>query len=220
MECKMSQTLSKSFPPNVFCLLLLRAFLDTKDKRFRLILARGNILVWISLHGGARANLSSLVVRVHIEPTLVPINHILGSSHARALRGLRRYCNRQGCSYRQQVESADSQRMLILAGRRSWRNVSLAFWPRYCHTMPPQGSAMGGQVWPQWEAFCCCFPHPQQRGNMRASSVSIFRVSLTKTSNQAAHTVKLLLHLLASVLCSLGNLEMTPLSLPTTWPVC
>lgn len=43
--------------------------------------------------------------------------------------------------------------LLILAARHAGQNVSAVFWPRCCHTMPPQGSVMGGQVWPQWKSL-------------------------------------------------------------------
>lgn len=62
--------------------------------------------------------------------------------------------------------------LLILAAKNAGQNVSAAFWPRRCHTMPPQGNVMGGQVWPQWKSFSCHVSHFHCRGNMFSVCVS------------------------------------------------
>lgn len=54
--------------------------------------------------------------------------------------------------------------LLILAAKHAAQNVSAVFWPLYCHTMPPQGNVMGGQVWPQWKSFSTMFPTSTAEG--------------------------------------------------------
>lgn len=64
--------------------------------------------------------------------------------------------------------------LLILAAKHAGQNVSAVYWPRYCHTMPPQGSVMGGQVWPQWKSFSCHVSHFHSRGNMYVGGCSVW----------------------------------------------
>lgn len=52
--------------------------------------------------------------------------------------------------------------------------------------MPPQGSVMGGRVWPQWEALWCCVPHIHSGGNMRATGASVYGVSLSEGRDRVA----------------------------------
>ena len=64
--------------------------------------------------------------------------------------------------------------MLILAALHAGQNVSPASWPRRCHTMPPQGNVMGGQVWPQWKRLSCHVSHIHCRGNMHVCGCSVW----------------------------------------------
>lgn len=79
--------------------------------------------------------------------------------------------------------------MLILAAVRSWRNVSVG---PLAALLPHDATARQRNGWPSLTTMrgflLLRFPHPQQRGNMRAPSVSIFRFSLTAPGDPASIT--------------------------------
>lgn len=160
-----------------------------------LILAQGNILVWISLHGCARANLCRLVLRAHIHQTRLPINHILGVLSCA-----------KGVSYSTLPATAAMpprltypSRLLISVAtprRRFLAYVdfgSLAL-PVKCFRrllaalLPHDATTRQRNGWPSlttMRGFCCCASHIHSRGNMRAASASVFGVSLSTAHDRA-----------------------------------
>lgn len=82
--------------------------------------------------------------------------------------------------------------LLILAAKHAGQNVSAVFWPLYCHTMPPQGNVMGGQVWPQWKSFSRHVSHFHCRGNMYVCGCSVCACWIRMSS--ALPVIRPLLH--------------------------
>ncbi len=209
-------------------------------------------MVRISLHGRARVNVrrffSGLVLGVHSQQTFVTVKQV-----RLLMKVLSCMCIEDVsevlflvfllispavcCCHSKSIvvtHIKSDQRLgrfddlLILAAKHAAQNVSAVFWPLYCHTMPPQGNVMGGQVWPQWKSFSCHVSHFHCRGNMYGCSVWTCWIRMSKAMpvmrpllhHSSTRQKPPLLHHLASSWRFLSNLAVTPLSFPSTWPIC
>lgn len=190
-------------------------------------------MVRISLHGCARVNvrqfISRLVLGVNCQQTFVLVKLVTFFSwssckwpalccfHSKSIVVTHIKTDRR---------SGRFDDLLILAVMHAGQNVSAVFWPRYCHTMPPQGNIMGGQVWPQWKSFSCHVSHIHCRGNMYVCmGVQCVRVACQKCCLWwglclAIQDKTARLWLLHHLAFPSNNLAVTPLSFPTTWPIC
>lgn len=137
-------------------------------------------MVWISLHGGASADLSRLVLRVHIQPLFVPINHISESAPPPLPPHPPPWAHAEGASHHLGYGRPASHPSMLLASvatreRRFLTHVdsgSLAL-PVKCFRsllaalLPHDATARQRNGWPSLTTMrgflLLPFPHPQER---------------------------------------------------------
>lgn len=181
-------------------------------------------MVRISLHGRARVNVtqffSGLVLGVHSQQTFVTVKQVkflmkflscMCIEDVSEVLFLVRLLIRPALKSDQRLGRFDD--LLILAAKHAGQNVSAVFWPLYCHTMPPQGNVMGGQVWPQWKSFSCHVSHFRCGGNMHVCGCSVWTCWIRMSS--VLPVMRPLLHHTsvrrkAAITSSLGIVMMLP----------